>query len=203
MSFMGKVRTYDPTPEDVKSIRGATGSALQGQIPNALAPIGNYQSNADTQFFLQNLLQPYSDLFAAQRGSALAQAKESAGNLTGSGYNNILGSATAESLAGEQATLAGIMNALRSQEIQRGLAMRGQDIGWQSNLLNAILGFGSSGWGKQQSYQPGLLDSIGSLGGTVLGAFLGSRNRPGGPVGVQPGVAPASPDAYRPPDYRP
>lgn len=173
MSFMGKVRTYDNTPEDVKGIRREFGTALQGQIPGALAPIRDYGSNADSQFFLQNLLKPYSDLFSAQRGSALAQAKESAGNLTGSGYNNILGSAAAESIAQEQFILANLLNSLRGQEMQRGLTMRGQDIGWQSNLLNTILGFGASGTPKQQAYQPGFIDYAAPIVGSAIGGYMG------------------------------
>lgn len=45
-------------------------------------------------------------LFEATRATALAQAKESAGNLTGSGYNNLFGSALATSLAQQQKQLA-------------------------------------------------------------------------------------------------
>lgn len=175
----GNVQNIDTTPPDVRAIREMFGGALMGELPGAVrrgfGPLGDYGSGADMQFFLQNLLKPYQQMFAAQREGVLAQAKESAGNLTGSGYNNILGSAAAESLANEQGILAGILNQLRGQEINRGLTLRGQDIGRQSDLLRLILGFSSSGFPNQPAYQPGFLDYAAPIAGTVLGAKYGAR----------------------------
>ena len=116
-------------------------------------------------FFYQNLLKPYQDMFAAQTGDALAQAKESAGNLTGSGYNNILGSSLASSLAGQQQLTAQTLMGLRQQEIQR-----------QQNFLNSLLGFASTGVGPDQTaYQPGLLDSLLPVAGQIGGQWLAGR----------------------------
>lgn len=175
----GSMQNLDTTPPDVRAIRQQFGGALMGQLPGAVqqgfGPMGDYGSNADSQFFLQTLLKPYMEMFAAQRGGVLAQAKESAGNLTGSGYNNILGSAASESLANEQGILAGILNQLRSQEIQRGLTLRGQDMGRQSDLLRLILGFASSGSPSQPAYQPGLLDYAAPVVGAAVGAKYGGR----------------------------
>lgn len=175
----GTMQNLDTTPPDVRAIREQFGGALMGQLPGAVAqgfgPIGDYSSSADSQFFIQNLLKPYMEMFAAQREGTLAQAKESAGNLTGSGYNNILGASATESLANEQGIMAGILNQLRSQEIQRGLTLRGQDMGRQSDLLRLILGFASSGSPSQPAYQPGFLDYAAPVAGAAIGARYGSR----------------------------
>jgi len=177
MSFMGKVRTPDVSPPETRELRKDIAGQFQGQLPgavgNAFGPIGDYSSGADMQFFLNNLMKPYQDLFSAQRGSALAQAKESAGNLTGSGYNNILGSAAAESIGQEQFILANLLNSLRGQEINRGLTLRGQDIGRNSDLLSMILGFSNSGTPRGLAYQPGFLDYAAPVVGAAVGAKLG------------------------------
>lgn len=130
----------------------------------------------DTSFFYNNVLQPYNDLFAAQRNSALAQAKESAGNLTGSGYNNILGSATAESLAQQQALSAQTLMGLRQQELQR-----------QQDFLRLLFSFATTGVGPNQAvYQPGLLDSILPFAGQATGQYLANRGQNQGVVARQP-----------------
>lgn len=177
MSFLGKVRTYDQSPPETRGLRQDIAGQFQGQLPGAIGGMSgkmpDYSSNADMQFFLNNLLKPYSDMFTAQRGSALAQAKESAGNLTGSGYNNILGSAAAESIAGEQALLANLLMGLRGQEINRGLTLRGQDIGQSSDFLNMILGFSSSGTPRGLAYQPGFIDYAAPVAGAYVGGKVG------------------------------
>jgi hypothetical protein len=150
----------------------------------------------DTAFFYENILKPYTDLFAAQRQNALGQAKESAGNLTGSGYNNILGSATAESLAQEQAFGAQTMLGLRQQELQR-----------QQDFLKLLFSFAQTGVAPNQAvYQPGFLDSIlpfaGALGGQWL-AGRGQNQQPGQTVMTQPSYRPTGipGGGYRPFDY--
>lgn len=179
MSFLGKTRTLDASPPETRELRKDIAGGLQGQLPGAIGgafgPMGDYSSNADMQFFLNNLMKPYQDLFTAQRGSALAQAKESAGNLTGSGYNNILGSAAGESIAQEQFVLANLLQGLRGQEMQRGLTLRGQDIGRQNDLLNMILGFSASGTPRQVAYQPGFLDYAAPVAGAAVGGYYGSK----------------------------
>jgi hypothetical protein len=122
----GEVKQLDSTPQDIGPLRAAiVQQLLQGLNGNGLAQgfqgvFGQTPAPAqDTSFFYSNILPQYNDLFQAQRGSALAQAKESAGNLTGSGYNNILGSSLSESLAQEQALSAQTLLGLRSQELQR------------------------------------------------------------------------------------
>jgi len=160
----GEVRQFDSTPQDIQPLRAAiVQQLLQGTngLGNAYAGVlgGGPPPAQDTSFFYNNILGPYNDLFAAQRSSALAQAKESAGNLTGSGYTNILGQATSESLAQQQALSAQVLLGLRQQELQR-----------QQDFLRLLLGFGSAGvGGSQPYYQPGYLDSLAPILGTIIG----------------------------------
>ena len=119
-------------------------------------------------------------MFTAQRSQGLAQAKEAAGNLTGSGYNNILGSSAAESIANQQALTAQTLMGLRQQEIGR-----------QQNFINSLLGFATQGVGPNQAvYQPGLLDSVlpfaGALGGQFLAGRMGQNAQPQLPSGGVP-----------------
>jgi hypothetical protein len=163
----GKVKEMDSTPSDIQPLREAlVQQLLQGLNGNALAQgfqgvlgQGGPPPAQDTSFFYNNILGPYNQLFDAQRGQALAQAKESAGNLTGSGYNNILGQATAESLGQQQALSAQTLLGLRGQELQR-----------QRDFLHMLFGFGTAGVGPSQPYyQPGYLDTIGPLIGMGVG----------------------------------
>lgn len=95
-----------------------------------------------------------SNLFAATRAKALGQAKESAGNITGSGYANLYGSSLASSLADEQAQLGR-------------LAMTGSEDN-QRALINLILGFGTGGVGVgTPTYTPGWGSQLTGLGGQI------------------------------------
>ena len=165
----GEVKELDSTPKDIVGLREAlVQQLLQGINGNGLAQgfqgvLGQGQPAAqDTSFFYNNLMKPYNDLFSAQRESALSQAKESAGNLTGSGYNNILGQATSESLAQQQALSAQTLMGLREQELRR-----------QQDFLRLLFGFGTAGvGGSQPYYQPGYIDSIAPLAGALIGRGL-------------------------------
>lgn len=182
MGFLtGKVKQINSTPNDIRPLRQGIASQLQqGLNGNALAQAyqgvlgqGGPPPAQDTRFFYDNILKPYTDLFAAQRSEGLAQAKEAAGNLTGSGYNNILGQSAAGSIANEQALTAQTLMGLRQQEIQR-----------QQNMLGMLFGFAQQGVGPNQSvYQPGLLDAALPFAGNLLGGWLGGRQQQqyGGP----------------------
>lgn len=80
----------------------------------------------------------YGPMFAQHRAEALAAAKESAGNLTGSGFANVLGAAAGRSAYDENAFLAN----LQQQSADRFLRLL--------QLPAAYTG--------QMSHQPGLLD---------------------------------------------
>lgn len=106
--------------------------------------------------------QPYLDMFTQQNSRNFAQAKESAGNLTGSGLGNIIGAEAGRANTEQGAFLANLFENRRSQDAAR--------------FLSLVLGtLGSPAGGVTQMHTPGLLDYAGS-GATALaagGAFNG------------------------------
>ena len=89
-------------------------------------------------------MSPYQQLFAQQRSEALASAKESAGNLTGTGFANTLGTAAGRSASQDNAFIGQLLfNA------QQGAA----------NRFASLLGLPNQVQG-QQAYQPGFLDYL-------------------------------------------
>ena len=69
--------------------------------------------------FTNNILPIYNDLFNTQNALAAATAKEQAGNLTGSGFANTLGTALNRNTSQQQALLADTLNNLVAQELNR------------------------------------------------------------------------------------
>jgi len=114
---------------------------------------------------------PYKAMFAQNRAEALAGAKESAGNLTGSGLGNTIGAAAGRSVAGENAFLANLLNANQQAAAER-----------YTRLLG---GFATAGVSTPQTYyQPGFLDYLfQGAGNTAQGA---------GNLGWQPFAAAAA-----------
>lgn len=102
-------------------------------------------------------LTPFREAFAKTRAGTLAQAKESAGNLTGSGFANIMGTAAGRSAYEENAFLAQLMEQSRQSNANRFLSMMG--------MIPA-----SSG---QMGYQPGFLDYLMQGAGSVATAYAG------------------------------
>lgn len=89
-------------------------------------------------------LAPFQAMFRQNRAEGLAQAKESAGNLTGSGFGNILGAAAGRSIAEENSFLAGLKENARQKSADRFLQLIGQVPGFVG----------------QTGYQPGFLDYL-------------------------------------------
>ncbi len=112
---------FDPTAQaaratiakDVGGVNPVTGLGPSGEIPQA-----------------------YMDLFSKSLAPILAQAKESAGDLTGSGLGNVIGSTAGRSLSD---FLLGILN-----------QTAGRASGLYSQLAQPL--------GQQVAYQPGFLD---------------------------------------------
>src|SRR5262245_3580411 len=115
----GKTKVIDPTLGDVKGLRSQLINALMTGIPGWQNSMFGFAQGGKGGYapLDPSIVEPYKQLFATTRADALAQAKESAGNLTGTGYQNILGTAAAGSLAQENAQLAplGLANQ-RSEE---------------------------------------------------------------------------------------
>jgi hypothetical protein len=140
MSFLiGKTQSYSPTtPEAAGSIDDLL-KTLRGIGPQA----GLFPSTNSKDFNLQ----PYLDLFTQQNARNLAQAKESAGNLTGSGLGSIIGQEAGRASTEQGAFLANLMEQRRTEDANRYLA-----------ALTG--GAGSPAAAVQHTYQPGLLDYL-------------------------------------------
>jgi hypothetical protein len=112
-------------------------------------------------------LTPFQQLFAQRRAEGLAQAKESAGTLTGSGFANILGSAAGRSISDENAFLGTLMNNAKQASADRFLKLLG--------MVPGLTG--------QMGHQPGFLDYLfkfASSGAKLLSAGGGSSGGSGG-----------------------
>lgn len=112
--------------------------------------------------FFDSMMSRYQPIFDQQRARALAQAKEAAGNLTGTGYAEHLGRAVNRSLMDEQAQMLNFAN----QGIDRELSRQGQLAGFaqQRNLAQPELNMRArlANQSTRQSYD-------------LSGAELGSR----------------------------
>jgi len=158
----GKSKVLDPTLGDVKGLRQQLISALMSGVPgfrNGL--FGMAQGGQGGYAPLDpSVVEPYRQLFATTRADALGQAKESAGNLTGTGYNNILGTAAAGSLAQENAQLAQL--GMQNQELQ---------FRQQQAFAQLLAGLGSQQ--GQLAYQPGFLDYATQAAAAAVPFFTG------------------------------
>jgi hypothetical protein len=106
--------------------------------------------------------EPYQQLFRKQNAQNLGQAKESLGNLTGSGVGTILGREAGSAATEQGAFLANLFENRRQQDANR--------------FMQLVLGsLGSPAGQVQNVYRPGFLDYAGQ-GATALaggGAFNG------------------------------
>lgn len=113
-------------------------------------------------------IQPFLDLFSQQNARTLGQAKESAGNLTGSGFANTLGARAGESATAQNAFLANFFEERRREDANR----------FAGVLLGSL---NSNAGGVTNSYQPGFLDYLFQGAGAAAsgGAFNGLFNSVG------------------------
>lgn len=139
--FGGRLGTINTSPYDARGTRSqiadyfgrmglggisasnptAPGRAIIGDVPTtqSLDQLG------PGSMFFQRIQEQLDPVFAQRRAQALAQAKESAGNLTGSSFANILGSQVNKSLAEERADLLRYATEAAGLEQQRQLGMAG------------------------------------------------------------------------------
>lgn len=151
----GKTEQVNTIPPDILQLRSSLANFLmQGLQGYGNEAFGFGQGGQGFQSQLgvppESVLAPYRELFSANREAGIAQAKESAGNLTGSGYNNILGDSLRQTLAGENVTLANL--GLQQQQFRQNQ---------QEQFLRLLLGLSTTGVGPQgQAYTPGFLDYL-------------------------------------------
>lgn len=105
-------------------------------------------------------IQPYLDLFTQQNARNLAQAKEAAGNLTGSGLGSTIGAEAGRASTEQNAFLANLFETRRQNDANR----------FAQTLLGALNGNAAS---VSNVYQPGFLDyaSQGAMAAASGGAF--------------------------------
>ena len=134
--LLGQTKQLASTGPDLQSLLKHLATGLN-QDPMSLLFPGTKVDNTS--------IQPYLDLFTQQNTRNLAQAKESAGNLTGSGLGNIIGAEAGRASTEQGAFLANLFEQRRQADSQR--------------ALQALLGtLGSPAGQVQNVYQPGFLD---------------------------------------------
>lgn len=145
--FTGKTVTTENIPGDISGLRENFSAFLQNQGFGGL--------NTGTPD-----IEPYRKLFEQQNQFNFAKAKESAGNLTGTGYGARIGRAAQEATTEQGGFLANLLEQSKQQNASR--------------LAQVLMPFLTTGVGAPTtSYQPGFLDYA-VQGGTALaggGAF--------------------------------
>lgn len=142
--FIGKTKTQSGVSPDIEGLRTGFADYLTNR---GFGDLDTGAPNTDA----------YKKLFQQQNDQSFAQAKESSGNLTGSGYGAAMGKAAGQAATSQGAFLADLLQ--RSQDANA------------NRHLSAILGLGTSGVAPPQTtYQPGFIDYLASGGGDVLSA---------------------------------
>jgi len=146
--FLGKTETVENVPGDVKGLRGG--------FADFLAKGGFEGLNTGTPD-----LEAYQKMFRDQNELTFAQAKESSGNLTGTGYGNRVGRAAQRASTEQGSFLASLMEQSKQANSNR--------------LASVLLPFLNTGVGPpSQQYQPGFLDYAIQGAGAVAGAVGGA-----------------------------
>lgn len=178
MSFLlGKTQSIERVPKDIQGLRGNIAGGFQA---------GDLFSPELSDVFLERILGPARALFTQSREQAFAQAKESAGNLTGSGFANILGESAQRSLTDENAFVSQLLNAERQRQQQR---------------LQLAISFATAGVAPPEvAYQPGFLDYLFQGASGVASAYGATRKPPTTGGG---GTSSGNSTGVRVPDFQP
>lgn len=146
--FLGKSVTQEQVPGDIVGLRkGFAEHLMQGGFEGL---------NTGTPD-----LKAYQDLFTMQNERSFAQAKESAGNLTGTGYGNRIGRAAGDAATAQGGFLANLLEQSKQANASR--------------LASVLLPFLNQGVGPPQTqYQPGFLDYALQGAGQVATAYAGA-----------------------------
>lgn len=191
--FGGRMSAYPTMPADVGQFRGGVLANLGQHVgdlnvnPNVAQTQSLDQLGGANSAFFQNMLAQLLPTFTQNNALALAQAKESAGNLTGSGFANTLASGVNRSLADENQLAVQYANQALQQEMQRQqsqASLMAQILGGNADRYGGLISsFGNTGVGPAQYAQkpgassllPGLLQLGGSLlpGGSIIGKAVG------------------------------
>lgn len=141
--FTGKTVTTENVPGDIKGLRSGFADFLMNQ------GFGGLDTGTPD-------IRPYEKLFEQRNAMNFAQAKESAGNLTGSGYGARVGRAAQEATTEQGGFLANLLEQSKQQNASR--------------LAQVLLPFLTTGVGSPTtSYQPGFLDYAAGAGTALAG----------------------------------
>lgn len=146
--FLGKTETVNNVPTDVAPLRKGFADFLgKGGFEglNTGAPD----------------IQAIKDMFTMQTDAVLGQAKESAGNLTGTGYGNAMGGAARKAALEQGGFLANLLEGSKQNNANR--------------LASVLMPFLSTGVSSPtQQHTPGFLDyAIGGAGQAFSGLASG------------------------------
>ncbi len=133
MSFLTS-QQKELAPQDVIDFRKRLESMI-GQF-GATGQAGGFTPGTD--------IAPFQKMFGQTRAEALATAKEQSGNLTGSGFANVMGVAAGRSAAEENAFLANLISQNQQANAQR---------------MAGLFGI-PGGMAGQMGTQPGFLDYL-------------------------------------------
>lgn len=150
----------------------ATTGAQQSLMQYLMQQHGGFNQLTPGTTVDQASIQPYLDLFTQQNSRNFAQAKESAGNLTGSSLGSIIGAEAGRADVEQGAFLANLFEQRRQQDANR----------YMQTLLG---GMGSPAGQVQNVYQPGFLDYLFQGAGAAApfiapGLAKGATKMPGG-----------------------
>lgn len=158
MSFLtGETKQSSNVTPETSGLYKDLISFIKGQGFSGLNPIVNPDDAS---------LQPFLKLFSQQNAHNFAQAKESTGNLTGSGAANVMGNAASKADTEQGAFLANLLEGRRTNDANRRLQL----------IMGAL---GSPAGATTTTYQPGFIDYA-AQGATALaggGAFNSLFNK--------------------------
>lgn len=141
--FTGKTVTTENVPGDIAGPRKGLSTFIQQQ------GFGGLMTGTPD-------IDPYRELFKQQNAFNNAQAKEDAGNLTGSGFANTFGRSVARANVEQGAFLADLLERSKQQNASR--------------FASVVLPFLTTGVGAPTtSYQPGFLDYAAGAGTALAG----------------------------------
>ena len=183
----GHTKKISTAPQETAGVRTDVENFLRGAGPGKISG-GTAPGTASVDQlgganspFMQNILKQLTPLFDQQRAETLAAAKESAGNLTGSGLGNTIGTAVNRSLGAQQAQLADFAQQGLQLEMQRQQGDANRRFQGQQNdaqrFLQLLHGMSTAGLGPDTIQQSGgfgsILGPLGTVSGTALGGPLG------------------------------
>lgn len=209
----GKTSLINGNPADIADLRTGTAGMLASNLGNISSDYSPQINSVDQlggahSPFFQNMMMQLQPAFDQRRALAIAAAKESAGNLTGSGLGNTIGTAVNRSLGDEQAILADYANKGVGQELSRQTSLatlNNQTSNSDADRFAQLLGLmTTAGVAPGQLTQSGGISSLIGPAANIFGQWLANRNNnkgsgsPSGtmappPVGLPPAPPPMAP----------